>query len=539
MSKIFDVMARAVVVAAACAAFLLVPAAAARTSTSAGIAAAELVPRYGIFEHTFRWPSGGYSNPWEQVNVSVAFTSPSGRRVTVKGFYFAQNTWKTRFSPGQAGRWSWRARIGDGKQTRSFRGAFMVRGKSGHGFVRGSPYNRFRWLFADGTPYYPIGIGDCVRDENGSGSPFDDFHIDGDFSKDTEERSRVNIKRYLSAYQHAAVNLFRWSVDNCAFGLYRAIAPEDNTYLEREGRWGDQFVRELRGHRFRVYMVIFGFRPPYADTPTTDQIKAIHRYVDYIVARYGAYVDYWELMNEAVASRAWYADVAGYLRKFDPYHHPISTSFERADLHEIDINAPHWYERESEFDSDARTWERIVQWRAAGKPVVVGEQGNQGQNWDDRSAVRLRIRSWTAFFAGGTLIFWNTSSRKDYRASSGNIYLGREERSYLRVLQGITRGFDRQAVIAPLRVSSAAVRGYGLIGPRSFAGYLHAFGNHASATSGVEITLPKRRAGTATWINPADGRILRRVRVQAGQVKLKAPSFVIDAALKIKFDQRR
>ena len=136
----------------------------------------------------------------------------------------------------------------------------------------------------------------------------------------------VDVGTYLGAYQAAGVNLFRWSVDNCAFNLYQRIAPQGNVYMEREGNWGDRLVRELRSHGFRVYMSIFGFNPPFATDASPEQINAVERYVKYVVDRYGAYVDFWELMNEAQVSTAWYTQIATYLRSVDPYHHPIATS---------------------------------------------------------------------------------------------------------------------------------------------------------------------------------------------------------------------
>ncbi|MHA2659590.1 MAG: DUF5060 domain-containing protein, partial [bacterium JZ-2024 1] len=45
------------------------------------------VNRYEVWEETFSIDSSGYSNPWEDVDVSVTFSAPSGRRVTVGGFY--------------------------------------------------------------------------------------------------------------------------------------------------------------------------------------------------------------------------------------------------------------------------------------------------------------------------------------------------------------------------------------------------------------------------------------------------------------------
>ena len=46
--------------------------------------------------------------------------------------------------------------------------------------MRRHPTNPFRMVYEDGTLFPGIGIGDCVNDWNGSGSPFDDdFGLDG------------------------------------------------------------------------------------------------------------------------------------------------------------------------------------------------------------------------------------------------------------------------------------------------------------------------------------------------------------------------
>jgi hypothetical protein len=459
----------------------------------------------------------------------MTLTSPTGDRTGIGGFYYGGNKWKARFAPAQLGHWRWTATLADGRRSQRFKGAFTVVAGPGHGFVRRSPYKRSRWVFSDGSPYYPLGIGDCVdKDDNESSkSPLVHWGFDG---------RHVGAETYLNAYQRAGVNLFRWSLGNCAFDLYRTIAPGGNVYLTREGAWGDELVRSLRRHGFRIYMVIFAFRPPFAEHPSDAELEAIQRYVKYVVNRYGAYVDFWELMNEATATTDWYTAVGGYLRSVDPYHHPISTSVQRPDLPVIDISSPHWYQTESEFESDKITWDLLNQWKQSGKPVIVGEQGNAGHNWDPRSALRMRLRAWTAFFGEVSLIFWNTSFSKNYRAGSGNIYLGPEERGYLRVLQSFTRGFDPRARIAPVVLSpSASIRGYALSGPRQYAAYLHAFRDHQSATSGASLTINISHRGTATWISPATGKVLgRTVLGRRGTWTLRVPSFDTDVALKVR-----
>lgn len=519
----------------------------------------ETVPRFGVFEQAFAYSSRGYSNPWEQVTLTMTLRSPTDRQVTVGGFYYGANTWKARLAPNETGEWTWQATLSDGRATTRSAGRFTVVPSAWPGFVRPNPANRFRWVFDDGTSYNPLGIGDCVLDSDEDGSLLDQWGLDGGFRSAGEHLGRsVDIAAYLEAYRQAGVNLFRWSVDNCAFGLYQSLGPTGNIYLEKEGLAGDTLVRSLRQYGFRTYMVIFGFNPPGsphapADGPHQSQahdthhsthgaasttpadFDAIKRYVKYVVDRYGAFVDFWELMNESTVSDNWYGEVASYLRAVDPYKHPISTSWEKPGLAVIEINSPHWYEKENEFESDRVTWERFTQWKTANKPVVVGEQGNQVQNWDDRSGLRMRLRSWTTFFAEGALIFWNGSGAKDYRSlGAANIYLGPEERGYLKVLQDFTRDFDPDAAIATVEVSDPGrVRAYGLSSPTIFAAYVHAYTDHSSPTSGIDVTITARAAGTATWVEPTTGRLLGSQRVVAGRQSLAVPSFITDIALKI------
>ena len=79
-------------------------------------------------------------------------------------------------------------------------------------------------------------------------------------------------------------------------------------------------------------------RPPSRplDAATMEKVK---RFVKYSVDRWGALVDIWELLNESEPPDEWNEAVSSYLRSIDPYHHPITTSWERPELPGIDINA--------------------------------------------------------------------------------------------------------------------------------------------------------------------------------------------------------
>jgi hypothetical protein len=484
------------------------------------------VARYDVFEQTFAWKTSGYSNPWEEVKLTMTLKAPSGRVITIGGFHYTPGTWKARFAPAETGAWTWEAEIVDPDSSARYDGRFDVVESKWPGFVRPNPQNRFRWVFDDGTAYYPLGIGACLIRE-ADGRPFT-LGLDGGFRSQGYVVNPVDLDTYLTAYSRAGVNLFRWSVDNCSFGLYQKIGAGGNEYLVGAGQVGDTLVQKLRQYGVRAYMVIFGFNPPSAA-----ELPAIERYVKYVVDRYGAYVDFWELMNEAKVTEEWYQEISRYVRTVDPYDHPISTSWERPDL--VDINSPHWYQKESEFESDRITWNRFQNWKQAGKPVIVGEQGNARQNWDDRSALRMRLRAWTTFFAEGALIFWNLSGFKDYLSNgAANIYLGPEERGFLEILQDFTRGFDPAATLAaPVVSDPKRARAYALSSPTTYAAYLHAFADHVNPTSGLELTVEPRAAGTATWLEPETGRVVRTLQVGAGRQVLSVPSFTVDLALKI------
>ena len=184
----------------------------------------------------------------------------------------------------------------------------------------------------------------------------------------------------------------------------------------------------------------------------------------------------------------------------------------------IDINAPHWYESENELTSDLR-WQQLAgKWKQYGKPVIVGEQGNVGMNWDPRSAVRMRIRAWTALFQEIGLIFWNTSESKaamfggHYTPGTGaNIYLGPEERGYIRVLQEFASRLDAGVRMAPVSLSSPTlVRGYALVSANSAGFYLQHAANHATPVENAELSFDFSPAWPSTltgeWIDPATGR---------------------------------
>jgi len=541
------------------------------------------VPPYAVFELTFQHDAQ-YENPFFDVTIDVAFTSPSGRQVQVGGFHYGSaeppevrvrnpgerqqvdyifakaDLWKARLAPDEVGEWRYTYSFEDVRGGRtSGDGSFRcVSGRApSHGFVRPDPGDPFRWAFDDGTPYYPIGLQEGWGDWVANGSFLDTASLEGPFRTDFHGRPRTDALPAGAMFQpgpannpqNADVALRRFS--RCGFNLYR-YSQANNTpslfgdldhYKVQEAVMTDELLRCLRKYGFRVFYGIFGYQKVFNDDAGNAEAMAkVKRFIKYTVDRWGAYVDVWEFLNEQDASDEWYAIMAPYLRSIDPYRHPITTSWERPQLPGIEINAPHWYAGiDDELSCDRETAANADRWKQAGKPVVVGEMGNWtdpnkpkapgvGGVWDPGSARRMRLRNWTALFSEISFVFWNTSYAKDGHFM--NIWLGPLERQYVKACQDFAYALGPGIKTVPVQVSDPeAVRAFGLASPQRVGVYLHHCASHEQYVAGVAVTLKVPRPATGYWYRPEDGAILGSVDASAGEQTLTAPPFAVDMAL--------
>ncbi len=503
--------------------------------TSAGLPDPSTVPQYGIFELTLAQPADyGEQGNFFDIKVGVTFTAPSKQTTSVGGFYYdtladGVSLWKVRFAPGETGAWTYTYRF------RHKRGGHRVTGGGSFscipgdepGFVRQSQARPFRWVFDNGQPFVPIGFNDCLGAN-------DIMQIDGGDRHGAFTEGETRADQYLDAYAQAGFNMFRFSQSNCS----PALANQSLTVYSKDvAGYFDWFAQRLRSHDFRIFYGIFGYLLP--GDPPTPLPAEVRRFVKYSVNRWGAYVDVWELQNERRASSEWITKVAARLRAKDPYQHPITTSWQRPELEAIEINAPHWYQHEDELQSDLRTAQNARNWKSYGKPVVVGEQGNSTPprkefgNWLADSALRMRIRSWTAFFNEMSFLFWNTSWATNGRGGgAANIYLGPEERQYTHVLQWFADlAARRNTQMSEVTVSNKSLlRAYGLTSSDGAAVYLHHYANHKKRARSQTVTVDIPQSGRGHWIDPATGKYIGSVPVAAGRRELTIPDFVIDIA---------
>lgn len=511
------------------------------------------VSKHSIFELSFK-DQYRYLNPFFAVKLDAVFRLADGAKgIRLPGFYYGGGIWKIRFCPRTAGSWtySWSFAAEDGfRKQGSGKFECTIR-KADQGRILSDSVNKYRWVFEEGRPFFPLGLQDVFT------SYTQGLTIDGERRRNTGRM--VSLEEYFTIYGQAGFNLFRFSQRNASFAIFDDL----ENYRERESLLTDRILQAARRSNLRVMFGFFGYyndwtggdnfskainrlRPGFLvpkeainNPEDTLIISKEQRFIRYCIARWGAYVDFWELLNERKASDDWTREMARYVNSIDPDQKPVTTSWPKPELPEITINAPHWYESESDFESDLAVHQKAQKWKSYGKPVIVGEQGNSGMNWDPTSAVRMRIRAWTALFDEIGLIFWNTSWSKSGmhlgRYSPGkasNIYLGSEERKYIRVLTDFTAQLGDRLKIVPATVSSGSVRVYALGSPEQAAAYLHHYGDHSSEARNVKIhlSLPQMPSLVAQWISPASGEIVARDPISAGETTLNVPSFRVDVA---------
>jgi hypothetical protein len=106
--------------------------------------------------------STNYENPIQDVkSFEVTFTSPSGNKKTINGFWDGGTTWKSRFMPDETGTWSFETRCSDTKNSglNGQKGSFLCKPNTNakdiykHGPIINPP-GTFYLTHADGTPFF-------------------------------------------------------------------------------------------------------------------------------------------------------------------------------------------------------------------------------------------------------------------------------------------------------------------------------------------------------------------------------------------------
>jgi hypothetical protein len=345
----------------------------------AGLAPAETVERWGVFELSLNGPASG--NPFLDVRLSAQFRFRN-RTIEVDGFYDGGGVYRVRFMPDEVGEWSYRTASNvaalNGKS-----GAVTVEAPSArnHGPVRVRYTSHFG--YEDGTPYFPIGT--TAYAWNHQGDRLEEQTLEtlrtAPFNK---MRMCVFPKNY--DYNKNEPVYYPFPRENGA-NDYAHFDPAFFRHLEKR-------VLDLEAMGIEADLILFHpyDRWGYANMPA----EVNDRYLRYVVARLAAYRNvWWSLANEWDLVKT--KNVGDWDRFFrivqesDPYQHLRS-------IHHSVVMYDHakpWVTHVSIQGSDLETArEYVAKYR---KPVVYDEckyEGNIPKRWGNISAQELVRRFW-------------------------------------------------------------------------------------------------------------------------------------------------
>lgn len=472
-----------------------------------------------------------FSNPWTEANIYAIFIDENGREITIPGFYYDENIWKIRFNPPSKGNWSWKVYWLPHGHLLIKSGKFQSSTDTSDYFIRLSKKFPAKLTIDGKNIFNGLGLGNAMDDYNYNGTYHDDWGIGvGDSIPESSNRTTDD---YISAYgpSGSGFNIYRWSVMNASQSLYVSLAFPTK-YSVIQGKLGDDLVYKLKNNNIHIWFTMFGFDIPYKDSLNSTNSFLLKSYAKYVYARYGAYIDIWELANEISIPHDTANYLIGEIKNMDYENRAVSVSSSEYNFDSSEIVAPHWYETEPLSASDIKTVNQINKYTYLNKPIVFAEQGNQSVNYDDTSGLRMRVRAWTAFFNNAILMFWNKSDTKDYKSGifPANLYIGEEERKYTSILQNLTAAFPLESQQIKYTFSDPAIRGYGLLSDKINGIYFYHYSSPFIPTK-FSFTISTTSGGNAKWVDPGTGKILKNATCLPGNCNLESPVFTTDTAL--------
>lgn len=511
-----------------------------------------VVPRWGVaqFELSYDAP---LENPFTEVEAEAMFTGPEGSvMIRVEGFYDGGSLWRFRFVPRAHGTWKADLKLKrDGKKIAEASEWFICRGDQGHGFLEHSPANPYRLQYEDGTPFYSVGIQPCGH--AGAG-------LDGPLRGEGEWRT-LDMETYLQAF-HGAANLFRIQLGTgtragCAreimtdaLGLYRynldACRLLDDTFTLL-GKYGfatilipfqDMSLWHTDSTSFGTNKDVKGWK----NIRNTEAVEPVRHYIRYLVARYAAYTDIWELFNEDVYTPDdWLAEIAAFVKSLDPYDHLVTTNYERPLAAWNDIVTAHGYMSIPAWEVEQHLSKQYARLKSFGKPVMYTEFGNKG-TLSNRDPVKWRIAVWTAFMNESSMLFWSMGGillpeAPEGRRGNANAYLGPEARACFRHFLNFVRGLPID--MRPVMVGYPGrnqLNKYALSNGEITVLYLNHYSGHDSSTSGGIYVMTGPGEFEISWFDPSTGETVKTERAETESYTLifPSPDVTTDMAAKIK-----
>jgi hypothetical protein len=245
------------------------------------------VAKWGRFEQSFK-SSVRYSNPPQECELRVTFTSPHGETNTVFGFWDGGKTWRVRFSPDFPGHWTYQTECSDFANARlnNQTGEFLCTSTIGQGrFEQHGPIqvsrDHLHFQHADGSPFFWLA------------------DVAWNAPRLASSRDWINYTQTRGGQKFSAI---QWAVAPGADSRNRsAFSGTDKIVIDPE------YFQQLDGkidlmNRAGLLSVIAPIWGDAAKNLSNDQVALLIRYA---VARWGAYDVAWLLPADENDSVHW------------------------------------------------------------------------------------------------------------------------------------------------------------------------------------------------------------------------------------------
>jgi len=371
--------------------------------------------RYAVARCVTEWAytSGkAYADPFNDVELDVVFTDPQGREQRVPAFWAGEQTWRVRYAPPVAGRYTYRTVSNDpaNPDLHGQSGVLEASAYTGdnplrkHGAMRVAS-DRRHFEHEDGTPFFWLGdtwwMGLCRR-----------LRWPEDFQTLTADR----VEKGFTVIQIIA-GLYP---DMPAFdprGANEAGFPWESDYARINPRYFDMAdlrIQYLVEHGLAPCIVgAWGYHLPWMGVPKLKQ------HWRNIVARWGAYPVIWCLAGEGAmpyylsktknedvaAQKHGWTEVGRYVRRIDAFHrcmtiHPTDNARDQVEdpsLLDFDMLQTGHGGRKSIPGTVKQVTGSLS--RSPRMPVLVGEvsyEGLMGSIWEDVE----RFMFWSSILNG-------------------------------------------------------------------------------------------------------------------------------------------
>lgn len=380
--------------------------------------------------------AGNPFNP-DEIDLRVAFTSDTGKTITIPAFYYQDYDrqtlspigapiWRVRFTPPEPGTWTAQANLIQKNLASKPLAIQVTPDPTARGFVRINQHNPMYFQYDNGDFYFPIGLNMGWAGQD----------VLGDY------------ERWLDGLSQNGGNYIRVWMASWSFALeWNDTGLGDYTdRLQRAWLLDQVFnMAEERGITIMLCLINHGMfsattNPQWHDNPYNAVLGGLlaapeqfvsnatardlfKRRLHYTAARwsYSTSLFAWEWWNEihwtpitTESLRPWLAEMTAYLRALDPYNHIITHSSSESDAiwnaPELQVTQLHLYTGTFLPGALSSSFQ-YLQGVSPNKPILVGELGfnAEGENkFFGNHPIHFHTGLWTAPFLGyaGTGMYW-------------------------------------------------------------------------------------------------------------------------------------